>query len=1164
MSVISSRMPRDLGVLLFLVGCSEHKIAIHEEPPTAVILEPANNDSFVEGTPIAFRIQLDDMDDGVESLDVQIRSDLEGGLTGEGTIDDSEFNFIGDGLTLGTHTVKVEATDPSGGTGMDSVTINIVENTAPWIRIITPTFEQRIGDDQVFLVAIEAGDMEESAESLRLSWLLDDLPFGSGEVHPGVDGRASVDAGPLPLPAGVWDMTHTVRVEVMDTQGTTTESSVDIVVVPSDGDGDGAISTEVGGTDCDDDDARIYPGADEVCDEIDNDCDGLIDTDDPGLVDGITGHVDGDGDGFGVADATLTCDPNAVIEDGTDCDDADENIHPAATEVCDEIDNDCDALIDGDDPDTDGDGDGYSVCDDDCEDDEADINPGADEMCDEIDNDCDGTIDGPLSVDASTYYPDVDGDGFGDDDSGIVSCESLAPYIEVGGDCDDSEATVNPEAAEVCDALDNDCDTLVDGDDPDTDGDGDGFSSCGEDCDDDEADVHPDADEVCDDIDNDCDGVVDGPTAIDAESYFADADEDGFGDPDTLVVDCTIPAGATTDDTDCNDEAATANPDAPEICDGIDNDCDTLVDEDDPDTDVDDDGHSVCINDCDDDDPDVHPDADEVCDDIDNDCDDVIDGPTAVGAVVFYRDADEDDYGDPDESTMDCSPPDGFVDDDTDCNDADRYINPGAYEVCGDGLDNDCDGVPGDCLWEGDVPLENADRTVYGNDNADEMASSLAVADITGNGFNDMILGVSGVDSTASNSGTVYLLEGPLYAAVDNVEDVYDLRIDGNHNNGLLGHSMALFDLDVDESVDLIMGASEANLDGSNSGGVYIQYGPVTEGGSAADVDVIISGESEDDRFGYSISSGDLDGDGVVDLVVGAQRNDQHAEDGGAAYLYLGDEARWSSSITADTFDAKWASSHSDMYFGHTVVVPGDLNGDGRDDLLIGAPRNDDKANRAGAVFIVLGHATELGLGTTRLHTSIAGEYRGESNLDQVGTQIATLGDVDGDGRAEFMASSPYRDGDDGPNYGVVYGMIDPAVTGTHDFQDHADFIVNGDSENNKLGMSIDSAFDLDSDGISDLAIGASGENRGSSYQGVGYVIYGPITDLAGTYVLPGVDSAAFIGVTVHDNAGTLMVGGPDINNDGMDDLTVSAPRAELPGGTGSEGAVYTLFGRGF
>ena len=213
----------------------------------------------------------------------------------------------------------------------------------------------------------------------------------------------------------------------------------------------------------------------------------------PGGANGLCPNQDRDDDGFAPTDG--------------DCDDADPTVSPGVPEVAyDGIDNDCDAGT----PDDDVDGDGFLVADD-CDDDDADTYPAAAELCDGIDNDCDTLSDDfdPDVTGTTTWYADVDGDGFGDSGTGIDTCEPPTGLVDVANDCDDSDATINPDATEVPgDGIDQDCD----GGDP-SDIDRDGFDSVsvgGTDCDDSNNLVHPYAwEDTTDGVDNDCDGMTD-------------------------------------------------------------------------------------------------------------------------------------------------------------------------------------------------------------------------------------------------------------------------------------------------------------------------------------------------------------------------------------------------------------------------------------------------------------------------------------------------------------------------------------------------------------------------------------------------------------------------------------------------------------------------------
>ena len=523
----------------------------------------------------------------------------------------------------------------------------------------------------------------------------------------------------------------------------------------ADVDGDGYAACE----ECDDRDVTVNPGATELCDTVDNDCDGAVD--EPDADDASTWFGDGDGDGFGDAGTTVVAcsQPSGFAGDDTDCDDGDAAVNPGATELCDGVDNDCDASVDEDssadaptwyaDVDGDGYGDagvatvscgaptGFTADATDCDDGEAGANPGAAELCDGVDNDCNGAVDEDTAIDATTWYIDNDGDGYGDGAVTTVSCTGPSGYVANATDCDDGDAAVNAGAAELCDGVDNDCDGTVDeasAADAATwyaDNDGDGYgdasvasSACSQpsgtvadsaDCDDDAVAVNPLATELCDGVDNDCDGSMDEDAAVDASTWYADADGDGYGDAALSSISCAAPSGYGADDTDCDDTDASIHRAASELCDGVDNDCDGTVDEAsavDAGTwyaDGDGDGYgdpsvssSACTapsgttadgSDCDDGDAAVNPAASESCDGVDNDCDGTVDEDSAVDAATWYADTDGDGYGDAGATTTACDEPSIYLPSASpaDCDDGDAAVYPGASERC-NGVDDDCDG----------------------------------------------------------------------------------------------------------------------------------------------------------------------------------------------------------------------------------------------------------------------------------------------------------------------------------------------------------------------------------------------------------------------------------------------------------------------------------------
>jgi hypothetical protein len=375
-------------------------------------------------------------------------------------------------------------------------------------------------------------------------------------------------------------------------------------------------------TDCDDTDAAVYPGADEYCNDVDDDCDGEVDEDD--ALDATTWYADADGDGYGDAAVSVTTclAASGWVADDTDCDDTDASVYPGADEYCNGVDDDCDGDIDEDDAldtldqyedlDTDGYGgalagswcyqlSAYVLDSSDCDDGDASVYPGADEYCDGVDSDCDGTVDEDDALDATTWYADADGDGYGDAAVSVTTCAAGSGHVTDSTDCDDTDASVNPGADEYCNGVDDDCDGDIDEDDAldtldqyeDRDADGYGGALAGSwcyqlsayvldssDCDDFDAAVYPGADESCDAVDSDCDGSTDDGDEVDAATWYADTDLDGYGDAGSTTTACDEPSGYTDTDTDCDDTDADINPAASEACNGLDDDCDGTVDED--------------------------------------------------------------------------------------------------------------------------------------------------------------------------------------------------------------------------------------------------------------------------------------------------------------------------------------------------------------------------------------------------------------------------------------------------------------------------------------------------------------------------------------------------------------------------------------------------------
>ncbi len=246
---------------------------------------------------------------------------------------------------------------------------------------------------------------------------------------------------------------------------------------------------------------------------------------------------------------------------------------------------------------TDADGDGFrdeAYGGNDCDDSDPAVHPAATEVCNGIDDDCSGSADDDL---LAPWYPDDDGDGYGDDGGMKLTCDPASGWVDEGDDCDDGDPDVNPDADELCNGIDDDCDDETDEDDAvdaaiwylDDDGDGYGdvtsfTEACDQpsdyvedatDCDDSDADIHPDADEVCNGVDDDCDDESDDDDAFDAATWYEDGDGDGYGDPESTTQACGEPSGWVEDDSDCDDGDASIHPGGLEtLGDNDDGDCD--------------------------------------------------------------------------------------------------------------------------------------------------------------------------------------------------------------------------------------------------------------------------------------------------------------------------------------------------------------------------------------------------------------------------------------------------------------------------------------------------------------------------------------------------------------------------------------------------------------
>lgn len=584
--------------------------------------------------------------------------------------------------------------------------------------------------------------------------------------------------------------------------------------------------------------------------------------------------------------------------------------------------------------------------------------------------DCDDS-DAAVGV-PTAWYRDVDLDTFGAGQEEF-SCSQPVGFVPVSGDCDDTDEKVSPTGIETCNQIDDDCDQEIDEEniptwyqdaDLDTYGDPlvsltqceepDGYVDNALDCDDTTDAVSPADTEICDDgIDQDCNGLVD--DAEGASAWYADQDMDGYGDVNALRYSCEASVeGYVTDASDCDDTDLDVNPSANEACgDGVDQDCDGEVD-------------------------------------------------TDAVDVPWYRDADEDGYGDASATVTDCAPPEGYVGNAQDCDDAAEAVHPHVEEICEDGIDNNCDGSPNGCELSGDVSLAEAETILRGQTSMDEAGWSVAGAgDVNGDGIDDLVVGSPGDDTAEANAGAAYILFGPLTEGETSLAEA-DAKLTGEAVNDFAGWRVAgAGDVNGDGTDDLVVGAQYNDASGANAGATYVLLGPLSQGQThLAEANTKLTGEAEEDYSGWSVAGArDVNEDGVDDLVVGAPYNDAGGSQAGRAYVLFGPLTEGEMSL-ADA-DVKLTGEAEEDYAGWSVASARDVNNDGTFDLIVGAPYNDAIGSNAGASYILYGPLSEGDASLADADVKLTGETEG----DLAGISVAAS-DLNNDGYSDVVTGA--------------------------------------------------------------------------------------------------------------------------------------------------------------
>lgn len=598
----------------------------------------------------------------------------------------------------------------------------------------------------------------------------------------------------------------------------------------------------------------------------------------------------------------------------------------------------------------------------DCDDSSSVIKPGATEYCDSIDNDCDGTVDEADAVDASTWFSDADGDGFGDASSWQVACDAPSAYVSDDSDCDDTSSQAYPGGLEVCDGLDNDCN-----------------------------------------------GSVDGSDAADVKTFYVDSDGDGYGNPSAPLSECTAPSGFVEDASDCDDSDSGTFPGASEIYyDGVDQDCDGA---DACDWDLDGEDANVCSGgvDCNDSDATINTSATEIWyDGVDQDCD-------------AWSDFDQDFDGH-----------DALSAGGGDCDDRDVTVYPGAPEIA-DGKDNDCNGYSEDDDTDGDG-LKSELELALGTDPAlgDTDGDGLSDGDETLSGTVLMDTDTDGIlnalDTDDDNDGIATAIEVGDYDWTNPIDAPPDTDGDGDIDA-----------LDTDSDGDGLTDAVEGEVD-TDGDGLSDRIDTDSDNDGVGDADEL-AGDSDADGLG-DVHDSDDDGDGISTLQEGTRDPDG---DGLANYL---DEDSDGDGIE----DA--------------VEGEGDTDGDGVADFL------DLDSDRDGLLDSMEGAVDTDGDTVPDFQDT---DDDDDALLTTLEAPDGTPVDSDLDGQADHLDTD--SDGDGFSD--LTEGSADSDGDGTRDSLDL-------DSEGDSIPDSLEAAGDSDGDGLPDrLDADDDGDGIRSAFEGV-------------------------------------------------------------------------------